>query len=135
MVVGPNGEVVGSVSGGCVESAVYELSRQAATTGRPALVRYGISAGDPYAPELTCGGSLDVFASQVSAETFPGLDAVAQDVQAGRPVAVATIVEHTLTPPPSGDASSYGPSQAGLSRPSPYPPDLARRTRKRSSIR
>ena len=97
MVVGPNGEVVGSVSGGCVEAAVYELTREAAATGTPALERYGISGGDPYAPALTCGGSLDVFASQVSAETFPGLDAVARDVHAGRPVAVATIVEHPDT--------------------------------------
>lgn len=94
MVVGPNGEVVGSVSGGCVEAAVYELSRKAAATGTPALVRYGITGGDPYAPGLTCGGKLDVFASPVSAATFPGLDGVAQDVDAGRPVAVATVVEH-----------------------------------------
>jgi xanthine dehydrogenase accessory factor len=97
MVVGPNGEVVGSVSGGCVEAAVYELSRRAAATGSPALVRYGISGGDPYAPGLTCGGKLDVFASPVSAATFPGLDGVAQDVDAGRPVAIATIVEHPDT--------------------------------------
>ncbi len=94
MVVGPDGEVVGSVSGGCVEAAVYELSREAAATGMPALVRYGISTGDPYSPALSCGGSLEVFASQVSAKTFPGLDSVAGDVQAGRPVAVATFVEH-----------------------------------------
>ena len=94
MVVGPNGEVVGSVSGGCVEAAVYELSREAAATGRPVLVRYGIAGADPYVPALTCGGSLDVFASPVSAETFPGLDAVARDVDTGRPVAVATVVEH-----------------------------------------
>jgi xanthine dehydrogenase accessory factor len=94
MVVGPNGEVVGSVSGGCVEAAVYELSRDVAATGTPALVRYGTSGGDPFAPALTCGGSLDVFVSQVSTETFPGLDAVVRDVDAGRPVAVATIVDH-----------------------------------------
>jgi xanthine dehydrogenase accessory factor len=94
MVVGPNGEVVGSVSGGCVEAAVYELSRDAAATGTPALVRYGTSGGDPFAPALTCGGSLDVFVSQVSTKTFPGLDAVVRDVDAGRPVAVATIVDH-----------------------------------------
>ena len=93
MVVGPTGEVVGSVSGGCVEAAVYELSREAAATGKPALVRYG-NSGDPYAPGLTCGGRLDVFASPVSADTFPDLDGVARDVYAGRPVAVATIVEH-----------------------------------------
>ncbi|HEU4909014.1 MAG TPA: XdhC/CoxI family protein [Propionibacteriaceae bacterium] len=94
LVVGPLGEVVGSVSGGCVEAAVYELSKEAAATGIPALVRYGVSGGDPYAPGLICGGALDVFASQVSTKTFPGLDTVMRDVHAGRPVAVATIVEH-----------------------------------------
>jgi xanthine dehydrogenase accessory factor len=94
MVVGPSGEVVGSVSGGCVEAAVYELSKEAATSGTPTLARYGVSAGDPYAPGLTCGGTLEVFASQVSAKTFPGLDDVARDVHAGQPVAVATVIEH-----------------------------------------
>ena len=113
MVVGPTGEVVGSVSGGCVEAAVYELSREAAATGKPALVRYGSSGGDPHAPGLTCGGRLDVFASPVSADTFPGLDGVARDVYAGRPVAVATIVEHP-------DAATVGhrlvvrPQQPGM---------------------
>jgi xanthine dehydrogenase accessory factor len=97
MVVGPNGEVVGSVSGGCVEAAVYELSRETAASGMPALVRYGISSGDPYAPGLTCGGSLEIFASPVNTDTFPGLDTVARDLHAGRAVAVATIVEHPDT--------------------------------------
>jgi xanthine dehydrogenase accessory factor len=97
MVVGPNGEVAGSVSGGCVEAAVYELSREAAASGTPALARYGISSGDPYAPGLTCGGSLEIFASPVNTDTFPGLDTVACDVHAGRAVAVATIVEHPDT--------------------------------------
>jgi len=121
MVVGPNGEVVGSVSGGCVEAAVYELSREAAATGTPAVARYGISANDPYAPGLTCGGTLEVFASQVSAKTFPGLDAVVRDIHAGRPVAVATVVDHP-------DAAVVGrrlvvrPHQPGT----PGRPELAR---------
>jgi xanthine dehydrogenase accessory factor len=119
MVVGPKGEVVGSVSGGCVEAAVYELSREAAATGTPALVRYGISDGDPYAPALTCGGSVDVFASQVSAETFPGLDAVARDLHANRPVAVATILEHP-------DAAVVGRRLVVRPRPGGrVPPELA----------
>ena len=94
MVVGPDGQVIGSVSGGCVEAAVYELSKDAAATGTPALVRYGVSNRDPYAPALTCGGSLEIFASRINTETFPGLDEVAREVDAGRPVAVATVVEH-----------------------------------------
>jgi xanthine dehydrogenase accessory factor len=120
MVVGPNGEAVGSISGGCVEAAVYELSKEAAASGKPALVRYGISGDDPYAPALTCGGTLDVFASAVSADTFPGLDAVARDVHAGRPVAVATIVEHPETTV-VGRRLVVRPPQSGMS----IPPKLA----------
>ena len=133
LVVGPQGEVVGSVSGGCVEAAVYELSKEAATTGVPALVRYGVSGGDPYAPGLTCGGAMDVFASQVSTKTFPGLDAVMRDVHAGRPVAVATIVEHP-------DMAVVGrrlvvrSSSRICPRPTSRPPALGPRTREGSLI-
>ena len=43
---------------------------------------------------LTCGGILDVFVEKVSQQTFPELADVAADIQAGRPVAIATVVEH-----------------------------------------
>jgi xanthine dehydrogenase accessory factor len=94
MLVGPGGEAVGSVSGGCVEGAVYELSEEVVASGEPVLERYGISDDDAFAVGLTCGGILDVFVEKVSRETFPELEAVAADVDAGRPVAVATVIEH-----------------------------------------
>src|SRR6478735_4255351 len=46
MLVGPGGEAVGSVSGGCVEGAVYELSQEVVESGRPVLQRYGVSDDD-----------------------------------------------------------------------------------------
>ena len=46
MLVTADGEAVGSVSGGCVEGAVYELATQVKDDGEPALVRYGISDDD-----------------------------------------------------------------------------------------
>jgi len=94
MLVGPEGEAVGSVSGGCVEGAVYELAQEVAESGTPALQRYGVSDEDAYAVGLTCGGILDVWVETVSQETFPELGDVAADIEAGRPVAVATVVEH-----------------------------------------
>jgi xanthine dehydrogenase accessory factor len=94
MLVGPDRSAVGSVSGGCVEAAVYEVTQQVVADGQPVLVRYGISDEDAFAVGLTCGGILDVFVEKVSAETFPQLGAVAKDIEAGRPVAVATVVEH-----------------------------------------
>ncbi|WP_030484719.1 XdhC family protein [Nocardioides aequoreus] len=94
MLVGPQGEAVGSVSGGCVEGAVYELGQEVVGTGTPVLQRYGVSDDDAFAVGLTCGGILDVFVEKVDRETFPELGEVAADVAAGRPVAVATVIEH-----------------------------------------
>jgi xanthine dehydrogenase accessory factor len=94
MLVGPDGSAVGSVSGGCVEGAVYDLAKTVVDDGAPTLQRYGVSDDDAFAVGLTCGGILDVFVEPVSTTTFPGLGRVAEDIEAGRPVAVATVVEH-----------------------------------------
>jgi xanthine dehydrogenase accessory factor len=94
MLVGPAGEAVGSVSGGCVEGAVYELSQEVVESGLPVLRRYGISDDDAFAVGLTCGGILDVFVEKVDPTTFPELGDVAAEVEAGRPVAVCTVLEH-----------------------------------------
>jgi len=94
MLVGPDGEAVGSVSGGCVEGAVYELGQEVVATGAPVLQRYGVSDDDAFAVGLTCGGILDVFVETVSQETFPELGDVSDDIAAGRPVAVATVIDH-----------------------------------------
>ena len=94
MLVGPDGEAGGSVSGGCVEGAVYELGQEVVASGAPVLQRYGVSDDDAFAVGLTCGGILDVFVETVSQETFPELGDVSDDVAAGRPVAVATVIDH-----------------------------------------
>ncbi|WP_340537117.1 XdhC/CoxI family protein [Nocardioides sp. GXZ039] len=94
MLVGPDGSAVGSVSGGCVEGAVYDLAQSVVASGEPVLERYGVSDDDAFAVGLTCGGILDVFVERVSRETFPELADVAADVEAGRPVAVATVIDH-----------------------------------------
>ena len=94
MLVGPDESAVGSVSGGCVEGAVYELAQSVVGSGTPVLERYGVSDDDAFAVGLTCGGILDVFVEKVSRETFPELGEIAADVAAGRPVALATVIEH-----------------------------------------
>ncbi len=91
LAVGPNHQVVGGVSGGCVEAAVYELADDVRGTGAPMLQSYS-SDGSPYAPQLTCGGDIDVFVQQISRKIFPEFGSVVNDVRAGRAVAVATIV-------------------------------------------
>ncbi|MDO9455522.1 XdhC/CoxI family protein [Nocardioides sp.] len=94
MLVGPDETAVGSVSGGCVEGAVYELAQSVVGSGEPVLERYGVSDDDAFAVGLTCGGILDVWVEQVSRETFPELGEIAADIEAGRPVALATVIEH-----------------------------------------
>ena len=91
---GPDGTAVGSVSGGCVEGAVYELAQSVVESGEPVLERYGVSDDDAFAVGLTCGGILDVYVEKVARETFPELGEIADDIEAGRPVALATVIEH-----------------------------------------
>ncbi|MDQ3157194.1 MAG: XdhC family protein [Actinomycetota bacterium] len=94
MLVAADGTVSGSVSGGCVEGAVYELSQEVVAAGVPALHRYGFSDDEAFAVGLTCGGIIDVFIEPVSQESFPELADVAADMRDGKPVAVATVIEH-----------------------------------------
>ncbi len=61
LAVNERGDVAGSVSGGCVESAVYDEAQDAIVSGRPRLVSYGISDADAISVGLTCGGTIHVF--------------------------------------------------------------------------
>jgi xanthine dehydrogenase accessory factor len=83
---------VGSVSGGCVEGAVYELATEVVGSGQPVLQRYGVSDSDAFAVGLTCGGILDVFVERVDRAGFPQLGEVAGAIRSGSPVAVVTCV-------------------------------------------
>jgi xanthine dehydrogenase accessory factor len=93
MLVGPEGTAVGSVSGGCVEGAVYELGSEVIQTGQPQLPKYGVSDDDAFAVGLTCGGIIELFVERIDKQSFPQLDEVAASMAAGEPVAVATIID------------------------------------------
>jgi xanthine dehydrogenase accessory factor len=94
MFVDKHGRAVGSVSGGCVEGALYDLSREVLDGGRPVLTRYGVSDEEAFGVGLTCGGILDIFVDRIDKQSFPELGDVARDVRAHRPVAVVTMVDH-----------------------------------------
>ncbi len=94
MLVGPHGAASGSVSGGCVEGAVYELATEVIASGAPRLARYGVSDDDAFSVGLTCGGIIDVFVQRVDRTSWPWLDDVAAAVHDGRPVAIATVTAH-----------------------------------------
>ncbi|MET8944004.1 XdhC/CoxI family protein [Streptomyces sp. NPDC004542] len=61
------GTVVGSVSGGCVEGAVYDLCLESLRTGESVTERFGYSDEDAFAVGLTCGGTIDVLVTPVGA--------------------------------------------------------------------
>ena len=61
MVVSEAGEVAGSVSGGCVESAVVTEALDVLEGGRPRLCTFGYSDDEAFAVGLTCGGTIRVF--------------------------------------------------------------------------
>jgi len=92
MAVSAAGEAVGSVSGGCVEGAVYEAALEACRTGQPALYTYGVSDDEAFAVGLTCGGVLDVYVEPVSRTLFPELAQIMASLEAGQPVALATAI-------------------------------------------
>lgn len=93
MICAPDGTVTGSVSGGCVEGAVYDLAQQAIRDGVPVLERYAVSDDDAGASGVTCGGTIEVLVERVDRRSFPELGLVMERLRAGDAVAVATVVE------------------------------------------
>jgi xanthine dehydrogenase accessory factor len=65
LAISESGKLCGSVSGGCVESDVYENAQEVFETGEPKLVSYGIEDDVAWSVGLPCGGEIDVFLERV----------------------------------------------------------------------
>jgi xanthine dehydrogenase accessory factor len=61
MAVNSDGQVLGSVSGGCVEGAVVQVALEVLETGERTMVSFGYSDDDAFAVGLTCGGTIHLF--------------------------------------------------------------------------
>ncbi|MFD0269763.1 XdhC family protein [Streptomyces sp. NPDC127106] len=95
LAVDSEGTAIGSVSGGCVEGAVYELCRQALEDGETVQERFGYSDDDAFAVGLTCGGIIDILVTPVPVGS-PGREVFAAALAAasrGEAAAVARIAE------------------------------------------
>jgi xanthine dehydrogenase accessory factor len=124
MALTPQGRVVGSVSGGCVESDVLERAREAIENGAPQQASYGISDDDAFAVGLTCGGTLEIFVEPVDLRTFPELAKVMVSVRAGTPIAVATVLDHPRPEAVGTHVALRAHDHYGSLRPPHTPPDL-----------
>jgi xanthine/CO dehydrogenase XdhC/CoxF family maturation factor len=65
MAVNQKGEMVGSVSGGCVEGAVVEEAMRVIKTGRPKLLHFGVADENAWEVGLACGGTIEVFVERL----------------------------------------------------------------------
>ncbi|AZQ38344.1 XdhC/CoxI family protein [Streptomyces cyaneochromogenes] len=94
LAVDADGTAVGSVSGGCVEGAVYDLCQQALQDGETVLERFGYSDDDAFAVGLTCGGVIDILVTPVRAAdpARPVLAAALRAAAGGEAAALARIV-------------------------------------------
>ncbi|MFE5757634.1 XdhC family protein [Streptomyces massasporeus] len=91
LAVAADGTAVGSVSGGCVEGAVYDLCLQALRDGETLVERFGYSDEDAFAVGLTCGGTIDVMITPFAGGRPAERAALAAAARA-EPVALARVV-------------------------------------------
>jgi xanthine dehydrogenase accessory factor len=103
LAVSESGVMVGSVSGGCVESDVALRAAEVIAGAPPELVTYGFSDDDAFDVGLPCGGEIDVFIAMADDEE---LTRIADSDAAGGRLAVTTV----LTGPDVG-TKSYGPGE------------------------
>ena len=104
LIVSERGELLGSVSGGCVESGVAVTAAEVIAEGTPRLLTYGIDDEQAWSVGLPCGGEIDVFVERFEGELPDSAEpAVALTVLTGERAG-----EHRLLP---GDEVEPGPSR------------------------
>ncbi|MGH9101528.1 MAG: XdhC family protein [Acidimicrobiales bacterium] len=104
MVVADDGRVAGSVSGGCVEGAVFTEATAALADGVTRLATFGYSDDEAFAVGLTCGGTLRVLVQPSLPEVYEGLAAA---LRAERPVTLATVVSVAPQVDPDGPGGDF----------------------------
>ena len=104
IVISASGEMIGSVSGGCVEGAVVAEAIEMLADRRPRILTYGIADDTAFAAGLACGGTIRILVEALGKGGIAPdmLAALVADRAAARPVALVTRLEdwtHSLLHP------------------------------------
>ena len=89
MALTPDGKITGSVSGGCVEGAVFDTGVEVLKSNRPQLLHFGVADETAWEVGLACGGSIDIFVKPLDTELFKPLRSVLVNEQ---PAVLVTVV-------------------------------------------
>lgn len=90
MALTPQEEITGSVSGGCVEGAVYQAGVEVLASGNPQLLHYGVADETAWEVGLACGGNIDIFVQPLSADMF---DQLQKSLAASSPIAFINVIQ------------------------------------------
>ena len=94
MAITPDGKIAGSVSGGCVEGAVFESGVEVLKSNHPQLLHFGVADETAWEVGLACGGSIDIFVQPLDPEFFKSLRSVLVEE---RPAVTVTVVRGPST--------------------------------------
>jgi xanthine dehydrogenase accessory factor len=89
MAITPRGRVTGSVSGGCVEGAVFEAGVRVLKTGHPELLHFGVADELAWDVGLACGGKIDIFVQPLDNQMVAQ---AASSIRSRTPVALVTVI-------------------------------------------
>ncbi len=89
MALTENGEMAGSVSGGCVEGAVMQTGLEVFRTGQPQLLHFGVADETAWEVGLACGGTIEVFVQRLDPAFYDSLHVALNE---DRPVASVTVI-------------------------------------------
>jgi xanthine dehydrogenase accessory factor len=90
MAMTRDARLTGSVSGGCVESAVVEAGREVLETGKPKLLRFGVTDETAWDVGLSCGGTIEIFVQPLTDAIYEPLKSAFEEERA---IAKATVIQ------------------------------------------
>ena len=96
MALTPEGKITGSVSGGCVEGAVYESGVEVLKSNHPQLLHFGVADETAWEVGLACGGNIDIFVKPLDVQHFESLRSVLEEEQSAVFVTVVRGPEQLL---------------------------------------